>query len=78
MAYLMVELVLLPEKYGNLLQEREINVFEKFSGDYEVAWHLNHLKSLSLTSPGSNKEISKLVKNRRLAHLSKMEEVGLS
>lgn len=67
------------ERHGRLLLSSEVKAFEPFSENYEVAWHLKRLKSSELQAVESvRKEKSALVKNRRLAYMSRMVQVNLA
>ncbi|KAK4400463.1 hypothetical protein Sango_1152400 [Sesamum angolense] len=60
------------ERYGSKLSLEELNQFDVLKDDYEINWHLNHLRSV--INPTVEERKSKLakIKNRRLAYMDKL------
>ncbi|KAK6138167.1 hypothetical protein DH2020_028103 [Rehmannia glutinosa] len=60
------------ERYGSKLSLDELNQFDALKDDYEVNWHLNHLRSIINPTEEDKKSRSARVKNRRLAYMDKL------
>lgn len=60
------------ERYGSKLTFTELRQFDALSVNYEVSWHLNHLRSIMSPSSGELRTRSITVKNRRRAYLDKL------
>lgn len=60
------------ERYGSLLTSEELKEFDILSDDYEINWHLNHLRSLISPTSEDLKSRSAKVKNRRRAYMDKL------
>ncbi|KAL8263716.1 hypothetical protein R6Q59_021846 [Mikania micrantha] len=60
------------ERYGSLLTLEELKEFDILSGDYEINWHLNHLRSLINPTSEDLKSRFAKVKNRRRAFMDKL------
>ncbi|KAL0326617.1 UNVERIFIED_CONTAM: hypothetical protein Sangu_1739700 [Sesamum angustifolium] len=60
------------ERYGSKLSLEELSQFDVLKDDYEINWHLNHLRSV--INPTVEERKSKLakIKNRRLAYMDKL------
>ncbi|GJY01892.1 coiled-coil domain-containing protein 97 [Tanacetum coccineum] len=61
-----------PERYGSLLTLYELKEFDMLSDDYEINWHLNHLRSVINPTSEDLKSRSTKVKNRRRAFMYKL------
>ncbi|XP_071689385.1 uncharacterized protein [Rutidosis leptorrhynchoides] len=64
------------ERYGSLLTLEELKEFDILSDDYEINWHLNHLRSLINPTSEDLKSRSAKVKNRRRAYMDKLTHDG--
>ncbi|KAH6557893.1 hypothetical protein KP509_1Z087900 [Ceratopteris richardii] len=65
------------ERHGSKLSVAELKEFDVFSGDYEVDWHLRRLRrSLYPATAKEQKAQANLVKNRRLAFMSRLIDDG--
>ncbi|KAF3448213.1 hypothetical protein FNV43_RR08926 [Rhamnella rubrinervis] len=60
------------ERYGTKLTVDEIGEFDVLEGNYEINWHLKHLRSIMSPTPDELQSRSKTVKNRRRAYLNKL------
>lgn len=60
------------ERYGSLLTLEELKEFDTLSDDYEINWHLNHLRSLINPTSEDLKSRSAKIKNRRRAYMDKL------
>nr|XP_043630975.1 coiled-coil domain-containing protein 97 [Erigeron canadensis] len=60
------------ERYGSLLTLEELKEFDILSDDYEINWHLNHLRSLISPTLEDVKTRSAKVKNRRRAYMDRL------
>ncbi|KAF6135476.1 hypothetical protein GIB67_015329 [Kingdonia uniflora] len=60
------------ERYGTHLTQQELQQFETLKDDYEVNWHLNHLRSYLSPTSEEVRSRSVTVKNRRRAYLNKL------
>ncbi|KAK6150687.1 hypothetical protein DH2020_015619 [Rehmannia glutinosa] len=60
------------ERYGSKLSLDELNQFDALRDDYEINWHLNHLRSIIHPTEQDKKSRSARVKNRRLAYMDKL------
>ncbi|GJP80401.1 hypothetical protein CLOP_g10607 [Closterium sp. NIES-67] len=64
------------ERYGGLLREEELGAFDGMAGDYEIAWHMRRLRPAGHPS-SPHPSHATVVKNRRLAFLTRLEREGL-
>ncbi|VFQ85792.1 unnamed protein product [Cuscuta campestris] len=64
------------ERYGSLLTKEELREFEVLKDDYEINWHLKHLRSLISPTEAELKSRSAKVKNRRRAYMDKLVSGG--
>ncbi|KAF3628353.1 putative casein kinase II subunit beta-4-like isoform X1 [Capsicum annuum] len=64
------------ERYGTQLTSDELNEFETLKYDYEINWHLNHLRSVISPTQEDLKSRSVKIKNRRRAYLDKLLSDG--
>ncbi|CDP08315.1 unnamed protein product [Coffea canephora] len=64
------------ERYGSELTPDELMEFDVLKGDYEINWHLNHLRSVLSPTAEELKSRSTRIKNRRLAYLDKLISDG--
>ncbi|KAF3621786.1 putative casein kinase II subunit beta-4-like isoform X1 [Capsicum annuum] len=64
------------ERYGTQLTSDELNEFENLKYDYEINWHLNHLRSVISPTQEDLKSRSVKIKNRRRAYLDKLLSDG--
>ncbi|KAK2967736.1 hypothetical protein RJ640_012962, partial [Escallonia rubra] len=60
------------ERYGPQLTYGELKEFDKFTSDYEVNWHLNHLRSVISPTSEEVRARSTMIKNRRRAYMDKL------
>ncbi|BFG31227.1 hypothetical protein CerSpe_175020 [Prunus speciosa] len=60
------------ERYGSKLTFDELQEFDVLKDDYEINWHVNHLRSLMSPTSDELKSRSVTVKNRRRAYLNKL------
>lgn len=60
------------ERYGSQLTFEELKEFDILKEDYEVNWHLNHLRSLISPTDEDLRSRSAKVKNRRRAYMDKL------
>ncbi|GFP96493.1 hypothetical protein PHJA_001793400 [Phtheirospermum japonicum] len=60
------------ERYGSKLSLEELNQFDVLNDDYEINWHLNHLRSVINPTEEVKKSTSTKIKNRRLAYMDKL------
>nr|GEV82757.1 coiled-coil domain-containing protein 97 [Tanacetum cinerariifolium] len=60
------------ERYGSLLTLEELKEFDMLSDDYEINWHLSHLRSVINPTSEDLKSRSAKVKNRRRAFMDKL------
>ncbi|KAF7144929.1 hypothetical protein RHSIM_Rhsim04G0176100 [Rhododendron simsii] len=66
------EVVALPMKYGSKLTFEELKEFDIMTDDYEINWHLNHLRPLISPTMEELRSRSKKTKNRRRAYMDKL------
>ncbi|XP_047322416.1 coiled-coil domain-containing protein 97 [Impatiens glandulifera] len=64
------------ERYGSQLTSDELNELSVLNDDYEINWHLNHLRSLISPTADELKSKSAQIKNRRLAYMDKLVIAG--
>ncbi|KAL8053720.1 hypothetical protein ABFX02_05G091600 [Erythranthe guttata] len=64
------------ERYGSRLSVEELSHFDVLRGDYEINWHLNHLRSIIDPTVEDKKSRSMKIKNRRLAYMDKLMVEG--
>lgn len=64
------------ERYGSQLTSDELNEFGTMENDYEINWHLNHLRSVISPTQEDLKSRSVKIKNRRRAYLDKLVNDG--
>ncbi|CAI9095565.1 OLC1v1031549C1 [Oldenlandia corymbosa var. corymbosa] len=64
------------ERYGSELTSEELGEFDVLKGDYEINWHLRHLRSVLSPTVEQLKSRSATVKNRRRAYLDKLVSDG--
>ncbi|TYK12071.1 coiled-coil domain-containing protein 97 [Cucumis melo var. makuwa] len=60
------------ERYGSQLTSNELHEFDALKDDYEINWHLKHLRSIKSPTSDELHTRSVIVKNRRRAYLSKL------
>ncbi|KAK1367718.1 coiled-coil domain-containing protein 97 [Heracleum sosnowskyi] len=60
------------ERYGSQLKFEELEEFDVLRDDYEVKWHLDHLRSVMKPTDEELKSRSAKVKNRRRAYMDKL------
>ncbi|KAL3619439.1 hypothetical protein CASFOL_037009 [Castilleja foliolosa] len=60
------------ERYGSKLSLHELNQFDVLNDDYEINWHLNHIRSIVNPTEEVKKSTSAKIKNRRLAYMDKL------
>lgn len=64
------------ERYGSELTAEELKEFDVLKGDYEINWHLKHLRSVLSPTVEELKSRSTKIKNRRRAYLDKLVSDG--
>lgn len=64
------------ERYGSQLTLEELKEFDALKADYEINWHLSHLRSLVSPTKEELKLRSVTIKNRRRAYLDKLVGEG--
>lgn len=64
------------ERYGSQLTSNELQQFDVLKNDYEINWHVNHLRSIISPTSEELRSRSITVKNRRLAYLNKLISDG--
>eukprot|EP00252_Welwitschia_mirabilis_P002392 TRINITY_DN12337_c0_g1_i1.p1 TRINITY_DN12337_c0_g1~~TRINITY_DN12337_c0_g1_i1.p1 ORF type:complete len:296 (-),score=69.79 TRINITY_DN12337_c0_g1_i1:150-1037(-) len=64
------------ERYGSNLNTEELQEFEILNHDYEINWHLKHLKSLLNPTTEEKRMHAVTIKNRRLAYMNKLISDG--
>ncbi|XXG42975.1 hypothetical protein AAC387_Pa01g3116 [Persea americana] len=64
------------ERYGTRLTPAELNEFDSLKDDYEINWHLKHLRSLISPTTEELHSRSVTVKNRRSAYMNKLIRDG--
>lgn len=64
------------ERYGSELTSEELKEFDVLKGDYEINWHLNHLRSVLSPTVEELRSRSTKIKNRRRAYLDKLVSDG--
>lgn len=64
------------ERYGLKLTLQELDLFDVLRDDYEINWHLNHLRSVINPTEKEKKSKSVKIKNRRLAYMDKLVMAG--
>ncbi|KAL6008535.1 hypothetical protein ACLOJK_034047 [Asimina triloba] len=64
------------ERYGTKLTDAELQEFESLKDDYEINWHLNHIRSTLSPTTEEIHTRSVAVKNRRRAYLNKLIRDG--
>ncbi|POO03103.1 coiled-coil protein [Trema orientale] len=60
------------ERYGPKLTSEELGEFDALKDNYEINWHLNHLRSVMSPTSDELRSKSVTVKNRRRAYLDKL------
>lgn len=60
------------ERYGSKLTCDELREFDVLKDDYEISWHVKHLRSLLSPTSDELKSRAVQVKNRRRAYLNKL------
>ncbi|XP_059642788.1 uncharacterized protein LOC132284681 [Cornus florida] len=60
------------ERYGSQLTIEELKVFDVLKDDYEINWHLNHLRSVISPTTEELRSRSTKIKNRRRAFMDKL------
>uniref|UniRef100_A0A803R5J9 CCD97-like C-terminal domain-containing protein n=1 Tax=Cannabis sativa TaxID=3483 RepID=A0A803R5J9_CANSA len=60
------------ERYGPKLTHEELRQFDALKNNYEINWHLNHLRSVMNPTSDELRSKSVTVKNRRRAYLNKL------
>lgn len=60
------------ERYGTRLTSEELKYFDAFGMDYEINWHLKHLRSIMSPTADELRLRSAKVKNRRRAFMDKL------
>lgn len=64
------------ERYGTLLKSEELQEFDVMKEDYEINWHINHLRSLMSPTAEELRSRSTMIKNRRRAYMDKLMGEG--
>ncbi|KAL6566125.1 hypothetical protein OROGR_001740 [Orobanche gracilis] len=64
------------ERYGSKLSLEELNQFDVLNDDYEINWHLNHIRNIISPTEEERKSTSSKIKNRRLAYMDKLTMGG--
>ncbi|KAL6571336.1 hypothetical protein OROHE_002979 [Orobanche hederae] len=64
------------ERYGSKLSLEELNQFDVLNDDYEISWHLNHIRSIINPTEEERKSTLSKIKNRRLAYMDKLTVGG--
>jgi hypothetical protein len=64
------------ERYGTKLTVEELKEFDSMTDDYEINWHLNHLRPLISPTTEELRSRSKKIKNRRRAYMDKLISDG--
>ncbi|KAL5551281.1 hypothetical protein UlMin_001457 [Ulmus minor] len=60
------------ERYGSKLTTDELREFDVLKDNYEINWHLNHLRSIMNPTSDELRSKSVTVKNRRRAYMDKL------
>uniref|UniRef100_A0A7N1A562 CCD97-like C-terminal domain-containing protein n=1 Tax=Kalanchoe fedtschenkoi TaxID=63787 RepID=A0A7N1A562_KALFE len=60
------------ERYGAKLTSEELKYFDALDSDYEINWHLKHLRSIMSPTADELRSRSAKVKNRRRAFMDKL------
>ncbi|KAF8377129.1 hypothetical protein HHK36_030502 [Tetracentron sinense] len=60
------------ERYGSQLTGEELGEFDAMKDDYEISWHLKHLRSLLSPTSEEVRSRSVMVKNRGRAYLDRL------
>ncbi|KAI4327207.1 hypothetical protein L6164_019695 [Bauhinia variegata] len=66
------DVALFLERYGSQLTSNELREFDLLKDDYEINWHLKHLRSIMSPTTEELRMRSVTVKNRRRAYLDKL------
>ncbi|KAH9624675.1 hypothetical protein KSS87_014240 [Heliosperma pusillum] len=64
------------ERYGPQLTSQELQEFDVLKDDYEINWHIKHLRSLLSPTSEQRRLQSLTVKNRRRAYMDKLVSEG--
>eukprot|EP01018_Ginkgo_biloba_P024276 Gb_15132 [translate_table: standard] len=64
------------ERYGSQLKSEELEEFEVLKHDYEISWHLKHLKSVLTPTIEERRLQAVVAKNRRLAYMDRLIHDG--
>lgn len=64
------------ERYGPQLTPEELEEFDVLKDDYEIDWHLKHLRSLLSPTSEQLRSRSVTIKNRRRAYMDKLISEG--
>lgn len=64
------------ERYGSKLNVEELQEFEVLKDDYEVTWHLKHIKSFLVPTKEESRLQAVVAKNRRLAYMNRLIDDG--
>uniref|UniRef100_A0A0C9S669 TSA: Wollemia nobilis Ref_Wollemi_Transcript_11699_1872 transcribed RNA sequence n=1 Tax=Wollemia nobilis TaxID=56998 RepID=A0A0C9S669_9CONI len=64
------------ERYGSKLKVEELEEFEVLKDDYEISWHLKHIKSVLIPTKEEKRLQAVATKNRRLAYMNRLIDDG--
>ncbi|KAK9667936.1 hypothetical protein RND81_13G021900 [Saponaria officinalis] len=64
------------ERYGPQLTSQELQEFDVLKDDYEINWHIKHLRSLLSPTSEQRRLQSLTIKNRRRAYMDKLVSEG--
>ncbi|KAH9331009.1 hypothetical protein KI387_003117 [Taxus chinensis] len=64
------------ERYGSKLKVEELQEFEVLKDDYEISWHLKHIKSFLVPTKEESRLHAVATKNRRLAYMNRLIDDG--
>lgn len=74
--FLYINALMDSERYGLKLTLQELDLFDVLRDDYEINWHLNHLRSVINPTEKEKKSKSVKIKNRRLAYMDRLVMAG--
>lgn len=64
------------ERYGSKLNVEELQEFEVLKDNYEVTWHLKHIKNSLVPTKEESRLQVVVAKNRRLAYMNRLIDDG--
>ncbi|KAK8964858.1 hypothetical protein KSP40_PGU007012 [Platanthera guangdongensis] len=64
------------ERYGGELTAVELGAFDSLRTDYEIGWHIDHLRRRLLPPESNSRARSPTVRNRRRAHMDRLIRGG--